>query len=65
MSQWIVRNVVLSFVSWTVFAYVTIACLEMLVFGRFGWTEYVPGAIGAGIGLTVAIPVAPLRSRET
>ncbi|ELY37445.1 hypothetical protein [Natronorubrum tibetense] len=65
MSQWIVRNIVLSFVLWAVFAYVAIACFELFVLGRFERTRYLPAAIGMGIGFTFGVPLLPIRSADS
>ena len=65
MSRWIARNVALSFSFWAVFAFVLIAVIEILAFGRFEPTEYIGAVIGLGIGLTFAIPPVPLRSHAT
>ncbi|WP_436343043.1 hypothetical protein [Natronorubrum sp. FCH18a] len=65
MSQWIVRNIVLSVLLWAIFGFVLIASAEVLVFGRFEPIQYLGGAVGLGIGFTVAMPVLPLRSRDT
>lgn len=58
MTRWLVRNVVPWIVVWAVFSYVLIAVAELVVFGRFDWAEYVPGAIGSGIGFSFAHRVA-------
>ncbi|WP_306056507.1 hypothetical protein [Natronococcus wangiae] len=55
------RSFLRSFVPWTLFAYVSIAAFELLVFGRLEWPSYVPGALGCGLGLTAAGRVVPLR----
>ena len=65
MSEWIVRNVAISFVFWAIFAFLLISGLEVLVFDRFEPLEYVGATIGLGIGFTVAIPPVPLRTVDT
>ncbi|WP_440765573.1 hypothetical protein [Natronorubrum sp. DTA7] len=68
MTWWIVRNVGPWIVVWAVFAYVCIALLELLVFGRFEPTNYVPGAIGSGIGFAFAqrvVSFPPTASLES
>ncbi|ELZ13135.1 hypothetical protein C477_21785 [Haloterrigena salina JCM 13891] len=64
MSEWIARNVALSFAFWAIVAFVLLGGLEVLVFGRFEPLEYVGQIIGSGIGLTVAIPPLPLRTAD-
>lgn len=54
MTRWIVRNVVPWIAVWAIVGYALIAVAEVLVFGRFKPTEYVPGAIGIGIGFAFA-----------
>ena len=58
MARWFVRNVVPWIVVWAIVSYVLIAVAEIVVFGRFDWAEYVPGAIGSGIGFAFAHRVA-------
>ena len=64
MTRWILRNVVPWIAVWAIFAYLLIAVAEILVFGRFDPMEYVPGAIGSGIGMAVAHQVVS-TPRET
>ncbi|QFU83332.1 hypothetical protein [Natronorubrum aibiense] len=57
MARAFVRSVVL----WTLVAYLAIALFEAIVFGRLEPTRYVPGAVGAGLGITAADRLSPLR----
>lgn len=57
MARALVRSVVL----WSLFAYLAITSFEVLIFGRFEPTRYLPGAIGAGIGITAADQLTPIR----
>lgn len=54
MTRWIVRNVVPWIVVWAAVAYALFAGAEIVVYGRFEPTAYVPGAIGCGIGFAFA-----------
>ncbi|ADB60251.1 hypothetical protein Htur_1363 [Haloterrigena turkmenica DSM 5511] len=65
MSEWIARNIALSFVFWAIVAFVLIGGLEVLVFDRFEPLEYVGSTIGLGIGFTVGMPPVPLRTADT
>lgn len=48
-------------VGWTLFALLSVSTIEFLLFGRLEPTSYLPGAIGAGIGLAAADRVVGIR----
>lgn len=48
-------------VGWTLFALLSVSTIEFLLFGRLEPTNYLPGAVGAGIGLAVADRVVEIR----
>ncbi|SIS06343.1 hypothetical protein [Natronorubrum thiooxidans] len=55
------RALVRSLVLWSLFAFLAIASFDALIFGRFEPTRYLPGAIGAGIGIAAADQLTPIR----